>query len=238
MVDLRSIKALTFDVGGTVFDWHSSIVTALDKIAFDRGAKIDKAQFANQWRRQMFERLADVRSGKLSWLNADKIHRDVLDDIAPAYPELGLTSTDKDDLNQIWHRLKIWPDAPDAIRRLRTRYTVVVLTVLSWAIAVDTSKSGGIEWDGILSCEFLGHYKPDSEAYQAGLRMLDVKPEEAIMVAAHYGDLRAAMKAGLYSAFVSRPGERGEGNITETEPQPDFHINASNFHDLADQLLT
>ena len=237
MIDLRSIKALTFDVGGTVFDWHSSIVDELDRIATDRGGNIDKTQFANQWRRQMFERLAEVRSGQLSWMNADQIHRGVLDDIAPDYPELGLTSTDKDDLTQVWHRLKIWPDAPDAIKRLRTRYTVVVLTVLSWAIAVDTSKAGGLEWDGILSCEFLGHYKPDAEAYHTGLRALGVKPTEAIMVAAHYGDLRAAMKAGLYSAFVPRPGERGEGTVTETEPQPDFHINAANFEDLADQLL-
>ena len=47
-----------------------------------------------------------------------------------------------------------------------------------------------------------------------------------MMVAAHYGDLRAAIRAGLHSAFVPRPGERGEGSDLETEPQPDFDINS------------
>ena len=152
MVDLDSIKALTFDVGGTVFDWHNSIVEELGLICNSRGVQIDKARFANRWRREMFEQLAEVRSGKLNWMNADQIHREVLDSMCSDYPELGLNSSDKDDLNKVWHRLKIWPDAGDAIERLRTRYTVIVLTVLSWSIAVDSSKAGGIDWDGILSC--------------------------------------------------------------------------------------
>ena len=237
MVDLDSIKALTFDVGGTVFDWHNSIVEELGLICNSRGVQIDKARFANRWRREMFEQLAEVRSGKLNWMNADQIHREVLDSMCSDYPELGLNSSDKDDLNKVWHRLKIWPDAGDAIERLRTRYTVIVLTVLSWSIAVDSSKAGGIDWDGILSCEFLGYYKPEANAYRKGLGLLGLQPHEAIMVAGHYGDLRAAMSAGLYSAFVSRPEERGQGDLTEADPQNDFHFNASDFTDLANQLL-
>lgn len=237
MLDLSSIKALTFDIGGTVFDWHSSIRDEVDRLAIARRVEVDSAQFANEWRREMFEMLAKVRNSELPWMNADQIHRRVLDDVAPRYPALELIGSDLDELNQVWHHLNVWKDAPQAIERLRSRYTVVVLTVLSWAIAVDSSKAGGIEWDGILSCEFLGNYKPEAPAYHAGVKLLGIQPNEAMMVAAHHGDLRAAIRAGLHSAFVPRPGERGEGNDLESEPQPDFDINSKDFADLANQLL-
>ena len=172
MEDLSTIRALTFDIGGTVFDWHSSIRDEVHRLATDRKVEVNSAQFANEWRREMFEMLAKVRSSELPWVNADQIHRRVLDDVAPRYPTLELNDSDLDELNQVWHHLNVWKDAPQAIERLRSRYTVVVLTVLSWAIAVDSSKAAGIGWDGIISCEFLGNYKPDAPAYHAGVETL------------------------------------------------------------------
>ncbi len=238
-VDRSQIRALTFDVGGTVFDWHHTIRDEVRALAAARGVAdaVDPTRFANDWRRRMFELLGRVRSGDLPWMNADALHRMALDDVAPQHAMLALTAGDRDDLNRVWHRLNAWPDAADAIAALRSRYTVVVLTVLSWSIAVDSSKAAGVGWDGILSCEFLGHYKPDAAAYHAGVAALGIRPEQAMMVAAHPSDLRAAMAAGLRSAFVPRPGERGEGNDGDLSPQPDFDVNAVDFPDLARQLL-
>ncbi len=236
-VDLNHIKALTFDVRGTIFDWHHTIREEIERLAQARRVAIDCADVTNNWRWRMFELLGQVRGGDLPWMNADELHRRALDDMVVKYPALDLTVTERDELNQIWHRLRVWQDAPQALARLRTRYTVVVLTILSWAIVVDSSKRAGITWDGILSCEFLGHYKPDAEAYHAGVRLLGIEPHETMMVAAHPGDLRAAKAAGLYTAFVPRPGERGEGNDPDLSPQPDFDVNATDFDDLARQLV-
>ena len=236
-VDLNTIKALTFDVGGTIFDWHHTIREEIERLTQVRGVEIDCASFTNNWRWRMFELLGQVRSGELPWMNADELHRRALDDMIETYPALDLTTTERDELNLVWHRLRVWTDAPQALERLRTRYTVVVLTILSWAPVVESSKTAGITWDGILSCEFLGHYKPDPEAYHAGVRLLGIKPHEAMMVAAHPGDLRAAKAAGLHTAFVPRPGERGEGNDPDLSPQSDFDVNATDFHDLARQLV-
>lgn len=236
-IDLSQIRALTWDIGGTVFDWHHTIKDAVATLAAARGADLDPAVFANTWRRRMFEELQRVRSGALPWLNADQLHRMVLDELASQHPSLELSAADLDELNGVWHRLDVWPDAPDALRRLRERYTVVVLTVMSTAIAVDSSKHNGLVWDAIVSCEFLGHYKPAPEAYFGGLKLLGVEPAQAMMCAAHPGDLRAAMAAGLRSAYIPRPGESGEGNDGDLSPQPDFDINATDFTDLADQLL-
>ncbi len=154
-MDLSSIKALTFDIGGTVFDWHSSIRDEVHRLATARRVEVNGAQFANKWRREMFEMLAKVRNSELPWMNADQIHRRVLDGVAPRYPALELIDSDLDELNQVWHHLNVWKEAPQAIERLRSRYTVVVLTVLRLCILVDSSYAGFFECECIISCEFV-----------------------------------------------------------------------------------
>ena len=237
MVDLSQIKALTFDVGGTVFDWRGTIEAEVTQLAQQQGADtLDVTEFAIDWRRGMFAKLARVRSRELPWMNADDLHRSVLDDVLDKHTALTLSDSERDELNNVWHRLNAWPDAPAAIERLRSRYTVVVLTVLSWSIAVDCSKHNGIDWDGILSCEFLGDYKPDEAAYHAGVRLLRLEPSQAMMVAAHPGDLGAAMAAGLHSAFVMREGETHILTGPAGEPE-EYDVSARDFPELADLLL-
>ena len=237
MVDLSQIKALTFDVGGTVFDWRGTIEAEVTELANQQGAdSLDVTEFAIDWRRGMFAKLARVRSRELPWMNADDLHRSVLDDVLDKHTALTLSGSERDELNNVWHRLNAWPDAPAAIARLRSRYTVVVLTVLSWSIAVDCSKHNGIDWDGILSCEFLGDYKPDAAAYHAGVRLLRLEPSQAMMVAAHPGDLGAAVAAGLHSAFVMREGETHILTGPAGEPE-EYDIDAKDFPGLADLLL-
>ena len=239
MTDLTKIKALTWDVGGTVFDWRGGIQKEVRRLAAERNADVDITQFATDWRRWMFQRLALVRSGELPWMNADQIHRQVLDDVLEKHSALTLSESERDDLNEVWHRLSSWPDATDAIERIRGRYTTVVLTVLSWSIVVDCSKRNGIGWDGILSCEFLGHYKTDPEAYQAALRLLRLKPDQAMMVAAHKNDLLGAKAVGLRTAYVHREGESDvfPGSSSVEESASEFDVVATDFPDLADKLL-
>ena len=239
MTDLTKIKALTWDVGGTVFDWRGGIQKEVRRLAAEQEADVDITQFATDWRRWMFQRLALVRSGELPWMNADRIHRQVLDDVLAKHSALTLSESERDDLNEVWHRLSSWPDAADAIARLRGRYTTIVLTVLSWSIVVDCSKYNGIGWDGILSCEFLGHYKTDPEAYQAALRLLRLEPDQAMMVAAHKNDLRGAKAVGLRTAYVHREGESDvfPGSSSVEESASEFDVVATDFPDLADKLL-
>ena len=240
MTDLSSIKVLTFDVGGTVFDWRGAIEKEVTRLAAQQEADVDVPQFATDWRTWMFDTLARVRSGELSWRNADRIHRDVLDDVLKKHTGLELSESERDELNEVWHRLSSWPDAAGAIESLRGRYTTIVLTVLSYSIAVDCSKYNGIGWDGILSCEFLGHYKTDREAYLTALKLLRVEPSEAMMVAAHARDLRGAKAAGLHTAYVHREGESDvpPGSSDVESASPEFDVVAVDFPDLADKLLS
>ena len=235
--DLSNIRALAWDVGGTVFDWHHTIRDEVAAIADAQGVELNAAEFTNMWRFTMFRRLTLVRRGELPWLNADQLHRRVLDEVLEAYPQLQLNLAERDELNTVWHRLRAWPDAPAALEALRSRYTVTVLTVMSWSIAVDCSKHNGIAWDGILSCEFLHHYKPEPEAYRAAARLLNLRPDQVMMCAAHKGDLSAAARAGMTTAYVPVRGERGAGNDPDLSPDPSFTINAADYPDLTRQLL-
>ncbi|HJO82290.1 MAG: HAD-IA family hydrolase [SAR202 cluster bacterium] len=205
-------------------------------MASDRGVEVDAAQFARDWRRRMFELLGKMRAGDYPRMNADGLHRNSLDDVLDKHTTLALSDSERDELNEVWHRLNVWPDATEAIAGLRERYTVVVLTVLSWAIVVDSSKAAGIVWDGVLSCDFLARYKPEPEAYQHAARLLRLEPAQTMMVAAHHGDLRAATAEGMNTAYVPRPGEQGEGHDRNLSPLPEFDINATDFPDLVRQL--
>jgi 2-haloacid dehalogenase len=160
----------------------------------------------------------------------------MLDDVLAKHTALQLSGSERDELTRAWHRIDAWPDAPAALEKLRSRYTVVVLTVLSWSIAVDCSKHNGISWDGILSCEFLGHYKPDAEAYQKAVSLLSLEPGQTMMVAAHAGDLRAAMAAGLHSAFVNSDPDPGVAYGTGGSAS-EWDITAQDFPELARKLL-
>ena len=228
----RGIKALTFDVGGSIFDWQTATRNAVRELAEARSVAVDDRAFAFTWRRRMFEQLAEVRTGKRPWQNADRIHRAVLDELAEQHPALALTDADKDGLNRAWHRMGVWEDVPEALAALRERYVVSILTVLSLAIVVDSSRHAGIDWDAYLCCEFLGVYKPEARAYTYAAELLGAKPEETMMVAVHPPDLAAAARAGLKTAYV-KPKLAEMGSRGDTSG---FDVRAEDYRDLARQL--
>lgn len=233
--DHDAVRALAFDVGGTVFDWQSATRSAVGQIASARSADIDVAAFCLEWRRDMFRQLGRIRKGTAVPMNADELHRWALDPLGERYPSLQLTALDKDELTEAWHAMDSWSDFGPALERLRTRFTVVVLTVMSWSIAVDCSKLNDLHWDGILSCELLGAYKPDPQAYQAAARVLRLDPGQMMMVASHPGDLRAAMDTGYRTAFVTARHDEPGG--TDDGSPEDFDFLADDFTSLADQLV-
>ena len=205
--DISTVKALTWDVGGTIFDWHNTIKEEIATLAKSQSKDIDTIAFTNKWRFKMFELLQPVRKHEAPWKNADQLHFEALEIVLNEY-DWEMTIGEREQLNTVWHRLKAWPDAPANIEKLRSRFQVTVLTVLSLKIAVLSSKYNHISWDGIFSCEFLQHYKPDPKAYQKAARLLGLRPDQVMMCAAHENDLNAAAEAGLRTEYVHVPEEK------------------------------
>lgn len=232
---MDNVKGLFFDVGGTVFDWKNTARKNIQELADATGDAIDSEAFANDWRGEMFRILTQVRHGNVPWINSDDMLLRALENLTNAYPLLA--AIDRLSLvRSTWHHLKTFVGAPEAINRLRTRYTVVVLTILSWKSIVSSSKDAQVQWDGIISCEFLGYYKPSLQAYLKGINLLGLQPGEAMMVAAHEGDLAAAQAAGLHTAYVKVPEE---DNIAEGFGKPsttNFDVEAKDFEALCRKL--
>ncbi len=234
--DISEVRALTFDVFGTVVDWRSSIIRECSLLGKSKGIEADWSRFADSWRGGYAPAMNMVRTGELPWMSIDSLHRMVLDRLLGEYGIEGLSESEKDNLNRAWHRLDPWPDSVEGIERIRKGYIAATLSNGNVSLLVDMAKHAGINWDCVLSSELSGHYKPDKEVYLTAAGLLGLKPGNVMMAAAHTDDLLAARALGFKTAFVSRPFEFGPSDRTEVKEEMPFDIIARDFLDLADKL--
>jgi 2-haloacid dehalogenase len=227
------VKALTFDVFGTVVDWRGSIIEEGAAFGRSHGIDIDWARFADRWRAGYGPSMDQVRKGQLPWQTIDQLHRRILDRLLDEFKITGLSEESKDHLNRVWHRLRPWPDAAEGLARLKRYYIIASLSNGNVALLVNMAKHSSLPWDAVLSAELARHYKPDPEAYQTAARLLGLAPGQCMMVAAHKNDLRAAAKVGFRTAFVMRPHEFGPQQTPDMAREPDIDIHATSFPDLA-----
>jgi 2-haloacid dehalogenase len=230
-----SVKALVFDVFGTVVDWRNGVAREAQSILEPLGYSLDWLAFADAWRAQYQPGMDEVRTGKLPFVKLDVIHRRMLDWIVPKF---GLEKVDGKVLAELtlaWHRLDAWKDVGPGFARLRRRFMMAPCSNGNISIMVDIARRNDIRWDAILGSEVAGDFKPKPRVYLAAAEALNIKPSECMMTAAHSADLAAAAANGLRTAHVGRPGENGPGT-GETGPKVPVDVAASNFEELADKL--
>jgi len=233
---LTGVKALVFDVFGTVVDWRSSVTAEVQELARRKNVTVDAAKFADAWRAGYGPSMNRVRTGELPWTRLDTLHRMTLDKILVDFGIASLTEAEKDTLNRAWHRLKPWPDSVSGLTRLKQKFIIAPLSNGNVALMTDMAKHAGLPWDCILGAELVRHYKPDREVYQSAADFLALQPGEVMMVAAHLGDLRAAKSVGLTTAFVTRPLEYGPNGRADLSPDASVDVSAKDFNDLASRL--
>ncbi len=227
--------ALVFDVFGTVVDWRSTIIREGEELGREKNLDVDWAAFADAWRSRYAPSMDRVRSGEIPWTKLDDLHRASLEELIEEFGVEGLSGEERDHLNRVWHRLEPWPDAVEGLRRLKRRHLIAPLSNGNVALLVNLAKRGELPWDLILSAELVRHYKPDPETYLMAPDLLDLRPEDVMMVAAHPSDLRAASESGLKTAYVPRPLEFGPGKEADP-PDPNFDLVASDFVELDRKL--
>ena len=235
-LDTRSVKALVFDVFGTVVDWRTSVAREVEELAQRKKLTIDGGAFADAWRAAYAPSMNRVRTGQLPWTPLDTLHRMTLDGLLGKFGLNGLTESEIADLNRAWHRLRPWPDAVPGLTRLKRTRIIAPLSNGNIALMTDMAKHAGLPWDCILGAELVRHYKPDREVYQSAADFLMLQPGEVMMVAAHLGDLRAAKSVGLRTAFVPRPLEYGSAGKPDLQPDASVDLAARDFIDLAGRM--
>ena len=228
------VRALCFDVFGTVVDWRTSIIREGQLLQQRVNlAPQDWGLFANDWRAGYQPAMQDVRSGALPWTDIDGLHRRILNRLLAAR-DVALSEDDAADFNRVWHRLIPWPDSVAGLYRLKQTHTITSLSNGNMALLVNMAKHAGLPWDAVLSAELFRHYKPDPEVYRGAAHMLGLQPAQVMMVAAHPSDLRAAAACGLRTAYVPRPLERGPGGWMEPCTAAEFDVVADDFTALAE----
>ena len=228
-----AVKALTFDVFGTVVDWRSSIIREGRSLGERKGVTADWEAFADAWRRLYQPAMEAVRTGERPWTKLDDLHRESLDKLVQQFGIEGLDEAELDYFNRAWHRLDPWPDTVEGLTRLKRKYPLATLSNGNVALMVNMARHGGLPWDAILGAEVTRHYKPMPQCYLGTAELLGVAPHECMLVAAHNSDLISAREVGFRTAFVARPTEYGPHQSEDFEAEHDFDFIAGDMVDLA-----
>lgn len=233
------VKALVFNVFGTVVDWRKSVINELTNFGRQRGIEgVDWARFADKWRAGYGTACREMSRGQGKWRIVDEVHLEYLQMLVLAHGiHESVSDADLAELNRVWHRLDGWPDSPTGLTRLKSKFTIATLSNGNCGLLVNMAKHAGLPWDAVFSADIVGAYKPNPRVYSTACRMLGLNNDQVMMVAAHSGDLEAAAELGLRTAFVHRPAEHGDGDDAKMpEFAYSFDYAASDLNDLANQL--
>ena len=230
------VKAVLFDVFGSVVDWRGSLIGELSAWGAARGLNVNWTALVDAWRGAYMPSMDRVRRGELPWTVLDDLHRATLEDLVVRFGATGLSGEELDFINRGWHRLRPWPDAVAGLTRLKTRYIIGPLSNGNVALLVNMAKAAGLPWDMVCSTELFRRYKPDPETYLGACGLLRLPPAQVMMAAAHNGDLRAARALGLKTCFFARPTEYGPQQSRDFAADEPWDVIAEDILDAATRM--
>ena len=231
------VRAILFDVFGTVVDWRGSLIGELSAWGAGRGLAADWTGLTDAWRSAYASSMDRVRQGELPWTKLDDLHMASLRELAPGFGIPSLSDADMTWINQGWHRLRPWPDSVPGLQALHPRYVLGPLSNGNVSLLVNMARRAGLPWDVVFAAEVFGRYKPDPETYLGACRMLSLEPQQVMLCAAHNYDLAAAQKLGLRTAFIPRPTEYGPLQVRDFGPEGAWDVVAADMQDFAARML-
>jgi len=232
---IQKVRALFFDVFGTLVDFRTSVAREAERLLGPAGIRIDWPAFADAWRREYQPALEEVRSGRRPYVKLDVLHRENLEKLLPRFGVPKLSEETLADLNLAWHRLDAWPEVPAAMARLKQKYLLAPLSNGNISLMVDLARRNAFPWDAILGADIARDFKRKPRVYLAACEALDLAPERCMLVAAHSDDLSAAAALGLRTAHVARPNEHGLGK-GEAAPSVPVDVAGKDLTDVDEQL--
>lgn len=233
-IPLKDVKALFFDVFGTLVDWRTGVAREAQLLLKPLRIAIDWIAFADAWRDEYQPAMEEVRSGRTPYVKLDVVHRRMLQKIVPRFGLETLEETAMHQLTLAWHRLDAWSDVPAGLARLRKRFRIAPVSNGNIALMADLARRNDIHWDAILGADIAGNFKPSAAVYRSAAEAFGLEPGECMMCAAHSADLRAAAACGLRTAFIARPQERP--GISESSAGVPVDVHALTAEDLAARL--
>ncbi|QNI02267.1 haloacid dehalogenase type II [Halomonas sp. SH5A2] len=230
------MKAIVFDVFGTIVDWRSSLINQFRALEQELGIELPGEALTDQWRQHYAPSMDRVRKGEIPWTGLDDLHRESLVKLLKQHG-VTLDEATIDRVNHFWHQLEPWPDVQPGLQRLKEQYIIATLTNGNISLMVDVARYAELPWDMVFSAELFQHYKPDPEVYLGACHLLRLPPEEVMLCAAHNSDLRAARALGMKTAFIPRRTEYGPQQRKDLEAEEAWDVVAEDLVALSERLI-
>jgi 2-haloacid dehalogenase len=229
MLDFTRFEILTFDCYGTLINWEEGILRCLHRILAAHGKDADDATILRLY--GDFE--ARAEQGEY------RSYREVLQSVVRQFGEqLGFAPTD-DDANSLPESLKEWkpwPDTVTALRQLKARFRLAIISNVDDDLFAATRPQLEVEFDQIITAQQAGAYKPSLKIFELALRRVEVPAHRVLHVGQSlYHDVLPAQSFGLATVWVNRPSARsGVGAVKAAEGRPDLQV--SSLAELAAQI--
>lgn len=229
-----TVRALLFDVFGTVVDWRGTLIEDLTAFGRERGVEADWSGLVDEWRAAYVPSMQRVLKGEAAWVRLEEMQRHSLEEIVVGRGVGGLEPHDLDAINLFWRRGRPWPDSVEGLTALKASAPVCALSNGDLALLMEMARRGGLPWDMVFSTELFKSFKPHPSTYLGACELLGLPPGEVMMCAAHNGDLAAAKALGLRTAFIARPQEYGTAR--DARPTGEWDISVGSLTELAERL--
>ncbi|CAE6533621.1 unnamed protein product [Rhizoctonia solani] len=237
---LTEVKALVFDVFGTVYDWHTNVTKTLVTHARP-GSPLTRSQweiFAHKWRQGIYTyRNAAVERGK--YFSPETIYFRTLEELVKTQDvNEGWDDAEMKLICEAWGRQSPWEDTLSGMELLKANFFVVALSNGSAKDLITMNRASGVTWDYILTSDLINTTKPSPESYKIAIRLLGLKPKEIAMVAAHEYDLEAAKNQGMKTIYINRDTEDTLVDKSTLRGRFDLFIESGGLQQLVKQMKT
>jgi 2-haloacid dehalogenase len=215
-IDFTDVDALTFDCYGTLIDWEAGLTAAFRSVLDAHGITHNAEDVLTRYARHE----AAAEGGP--YLTYAEVLAAGLRGVAA---ELGFEPT-ADEIRAFSRSVEGWPafhDSTEALRRLRPRFRLGVLTNCDDDLFAASNRRLGVDFDWIVTAQQVGSYKPDERNFHVMLERLGLPPERIVHVAQSlYHDHAPAKRLGLTTVWIDRRHDRpGSGATPPADAWPD-----------------
>ncbi len=221
MLDFSRFEIITFDCYGTLIDWETGILSALHQILSAHGKKIEDARLLKLY--GDFEQISEQ----------EPFHpyREVLQSVVRRFgTELAFSPTAEEtrSLPDSLARWKPWPDTVAALRQLKSRFRLAILSNVDDDLFAATLPQLEVEFDEVVTAQQAEAYKPSLKLFELALTRIQAPAHRVLHVGQSiYHDVVPAQALGLATVWVNRPSARaGVGAVKAAEAKPDLTVSS------------
>ncbi|HEX3819475.1 MAG TPA: haloacid dehalogenase type II [Candidatus Sulfotelmatobacter sp.] len=219
MLDFNRYEILTFDCYGTLINWEAGILSVLHRILSAHGKSVDDAtllqlygDFEQRTEQPPFRSYREVLKSVVRQMGA----------------HLGFTPTAAEErsLPDSLATWEPWADTPAALRRLKTRFRLAILSNIDDDLFAANRPQLGVEFDEVVTAQQAQAYKPSLKLFDLALSRIKVPAHRVLHVGQSiYHDVAPARALGLATVWLNRPSARpGVGAVKAVDGKPDLTV--------------